>query len=441
MNSGSAHGRVWGRAAWVYFFLVLAAYAGVVLAGKLPPAFVDYPDWVYEGVLFHAVLTGHPVAGYALKHYPVPNSLTTVGLGLLDGFLPWQMAGKVWVVLYLALAGVSFWMVMRALRVRATLLLVIVPGILFVNLDFWYGHISFEMGMCLVLMLLALLVRGASSVVVAGLLVLIFFMHMEACGIAFLLLGVWCWMAREWRRVMAAIPALGLTCWYGIARVRGGNLDAGSVPGVIYRYGSPAFLVYKVNTFTKVFGYVNARTMDGCSISERLLGKWGFLLMLGLSLVLAGICLVKIVFAAIQQATQQTRGAGTAPQRRVIAWFALALLCGSAVLPQQWLGVADPGSRLVLVAAGVGLLIVDWKGRGGWTAAAICCLLCWVNLWQLTAVERDPRMAGRVRDLPGAVLQYGHVEPGARLGYYDKLQAGEMDQEIFTTALFYRPKP
>ena len=352
MNSGSERGSFWGRAAWVYFFLVLAAYAAVVVAGKVPPAFVDYPDWVYEGVLFHAVLTGHPVAGYVLKHYPVPNSLTTVGLGILDGFLPWQMAGKVWVVLYLALAGLSTWMVVRALRTRATLLLVIMPGILFVNLDFWYGHISFEMGVCLVLMLLALLVRGVSSGAVAGLLVLIFFMHMEACGIAFLLLGIWCWVAREWRRALAAIPALGLTCWYGIARIRGGNVDAGSVPAAGYRYGSPAFLVYKANTLTKVFSYVNAQTLAGRSISERLLGKWGFVAVLALSLVLSGICLVKIVLAAIQQ----TRGAGIAPKRRVIAWFALALLCGSALLPQQLLGLADPGSRF-----GVGC-------RGGGTA-------------------------------------------------------------------------
>ena len=49
-------------------------------------------------------------------------------------------------------------------------------------------------------------------------------------------------------------------------------------------------------------------------------------------------------------------------------------------------------------------------------------------------------MAGWARDLPGAVLQYGHVEPEMRLRYYDKLQAGEMDQEIFTTALFYRQR-
>ena len=209
----------------VYLGSVMTAYALVILLASAPPPFVDYPDWVYQGVLFHALITGHPVAGYAIKHYPVPNSLTTVGIGFLNTLLPWQWAAKVWVCLYLTLAGVATWLLARVRSRWDWQLAVAAPGIVFVNLNFWYGHISFEIGVCLVVILLVMLLRNASTLCVMGVLVALFFTHMEACAGDLLLVGIWYIDLRQWKRLWSIIPTIALTLWYAVARFNSGNRD------------------------------------------------------------------------------------------------------------------------------------------------------------------------------------------------------------------------
>ena len=425
--------RQWAGA-WFGLAAMMVAYSCVILAARMPPPFVDLPDWVYQGVLFHGVLTGHPFAGYALKHYPIPNSTTTVALGLLDSILPWQWAGKVWIVFYLGLSGFVSWVVLRVLAIDDWRAVVAMPGIVFVNLNFWYGHISFEFGVLLVLLLLAMLVRGSSTPWLAAMMTLIFFTHMEACACALLLLGVWCAMTRDWKRMSAALPTVALTVWYMAARFGGGNADARGIPLPDYKYGSGAFLVYKANTFFKTFAYVNARMKSGPSLSEAILGKGVFVALILASLVLAILCLTQISRAVLAAYLD-----GNSPlPRRVVAWFVAALLLVSVLLPQIWLGVADPGSRLLLMAAAGGLLLIDWRGRSGLGIAILSAIFCLANLFQLARVEQNPEMKGAPRDLPAALLLYGHVELETRLQYYDALQDGKMDAPIFPTALFIR---
>lgn len=418
--------RLW-IAAWLYFAGALLAYSWVILAAKMPPPLVDYPDWVYQGVLFHGVLTGHPFAGYVLKSYPVPNSLTTVGLGLLDLLLPWQWAGKIWIVLYLALATFSIWIVLRAFKIREWRPVVALPAILFLNLDFWYGHISFEIGVCLVIVLLAMLKRNAPSLAISAMLVLLFFTHMEACAGALLLLAIWCAVTRHWRKLWAATPAVILTFWYTIARFSSGNADASALKPD-YPYGSPAFLIYKVNTFFKTFGYVNAHARGGLSQSEEIFGKVLFLFLIGASLLIAALCLWQLLRLIARARIDSSS--------RIIAIFVLALLVIATVLPQIWLGVADPGSRLLLLAAAIGLIAIEWRRSAGTAIACLGVLFCLMNLWQFAQVENNPQLKGHTGDLPSALVKYGHVEPATRIIYYEKLEQREMGQFIFPTGIF-----
>jgi hypothetical protein len=165
------------KLAWTYFVVVMTSYAVVLLSARMPPPFVDYPDWVYQGMLLHLSLTGHPVAGYALKQYPVPNSTTIVALGLLDGLLPWQWAAKVWICFYLGLSSLASWILARALSVDWKVI-VVLPGLIFLNINFWFGAVNFELGMCLLLVLVAMLLRNQSTWWIAGWLSLMFFTHM-----------------------------------------------------------------------------------------------------------------------------------------------------------------------------------------------------------------------------------------------------------------------
>jgi hypothetical protein len=420
-------------AAWICFLCAIFAYTAVILLARNPPPLVDYPDWVYQGVLFHGVLTARPIAGYALKHYPVPNSTTTVALGLLDSLFPWELAAKLWIVLYLALAAFTSWTLLRALQIRDWQIVVALPSILFLNLDFWYGHISFEVGLCLVLLLLTLLVRGAPAAPIAILLALIFFTHMEACACALLLLALWCAATRRWNMLWASLPTIALTLWYAAARLTNHDGDIRGLPDASYTYGSPSFFIYKINTFVKVFGYINACTGTGLSQSEQMLGRPLFLALIAASLAIAALCLVQILRASSSPSPDLNP--------KVIRSFILTLLLLSALLPQSWLGVADPGSRLLLVAAAAGLLLIDWRGRSALVIACLSALFCLANLLQFATIERNPRLSAHRPDLPAPLLHYGHVEPSTRLVYYDKLERGQMDQPIFPTGLFIKTSP
>ncbi len=403
---------------------------GVILLAKNPPPFVDYPDWVYQGFLFHGVLTDHSFAGYALKHYPVPNSTTTIGLSLLDMVLPWQWAAKVWVCLYLSLAGFATWILSRTVGSDWRLFLAL-PGIAFLNLNFWYGHINFEIGVCLVIILLAMLLRGPSILWTTLLLIAIFFTHMEACACALLMVGAWCFQRKRFKLLWACVPTVLLTGWYAAARFSTGNMDAKVSGGQSYRYASPPFLVYKVNMYFKTFGYVNACDLTGRSLSEIIFGRGLYLALIVASLCIAVMGLLLIArFFAFQ----------SDPARQAVRVFAGILLAISLLLPHTMLGTSDPGSRLLLMLISVTLFFIPWRQPAGTAVALLSVLFCMANLWQFAIVSRDPAMFGHVRDLPEAILKYGHVEPATRLIYYERLGKGELDETIFPTALFLEDK-
>lgn len=428
MREGSAQRFAAHRPAWLYFIAVMLAYAVVVLSANTPPHFVDYPDWVYQGALLHRVLAGHPVAGYALKPYPVPNSLTTVALGLLDTVLPWALAAKLWVCFYLVLATIASVVLSRALASADSRMIVALPTVLFLNLDFWYGHISFEIGMCLFAILIAMALRGAGPITLSVWMVLLFFTHMEALACALLFLGCWAMLTRQFAKLWAALPGLLLTFWYAIARFAHGNADAAATSTAGYTYGSQNFLAYKVNTLVKVFGYVNARDPGGASFSEAILGRPLFVCLALLSIALAAAVLVFAALAALRS-----------PRCPLYLRAVIAVLAALAlVLPQTALGTADPSSRLLLVAVMIALFLAEWRSRLGFAIAALSVLFCAANLWQFARLQHNPSTRAHAIDLPAPLLTYGHVEPYMRDGYYEHLASGQMDVYIFPTGMFLR---
>jgi hypothetical protein len=223
------------------------------------------------------------------------------------------------------------------------------------------------------------------------------------------------------------MPAMTLTAWYAIARFANGDADIRGLSGAGYAYGSKSFLIYKANTFFKIFGYVNARATSGRSLSEAIFGRPLFVLLAMLSLVVAALILVSLLHAMFSRSGQ------TYPYLRA---FVLILLCLALTLPQVVLGTADPGSRLLLVAAVVGLFLVDWRSRTAAIITAFSIIFCAANLWQFVRVERDPAIEPHRADLPAPLLTYGHVEPQMRAFYYQHLSASEMDLDIFPTAMF-----
>jgi len=418
------------RWASIYFVAVIAAYMAVILAAKNPPPFVDYPNWVYQGVLFHGAMAGHSFPGYVLKHYPVPNSTTTIGLGLLNFVMPWHWAGKVWICLYLVLAAAATRYLSRATGREEWLPLLAFPGVVFLNLDFWYGFSNFEIGVCLVMFLLGMLLRGVSTKWIALLMVAIFFTHMEACACGFLLLMVWWWETRRPKLLLACVPALLLTMWYAIGRFTSGNVDAGP-ERYSHAYGSLAFLIFKVNTYFKVFGFVNASDMKELSITANIFGRALYLIVILAAIVisLAGFVLI-IRFLAKAPKDSNHKAV------RVVVGSLLAI---SLVLPKLVLGTEDPGARILLMAIALVMFFLPWRSTAGRVFAALSVFFCLVNLWQFAVVSRNPRMDGVDMGLPRA-MKNAYLKPAGALVYYESLEKGTMDQPIFWTAMFSEGK-
>lgn len=414
------------RRAWTYFAGMMLAYMVVIVTAHWPPGFIDYPEWVYQGVLLKHVLTGHPDALYMLKPYPVPFSLNTLFLGVASLVMPWAIAAKLYLCLYLALAPVAMWRLMRALRVRNAWAVVAAPAILFLNLEFWWGRIAFEYGMCFVMIFIAMLLEGASSWVLASLLVLTYFAHLEACACAMMFLGLWVLYKRAWKRLIVLAPTFLLVVWYVVARIRHGNVDGSDVQASPLAYGSKAFLLFRASTYFKIFGFVNLCTPGRLSQTEALVGKVGFFVLLFSCACLTLCCLVAIA-----------RGAWAWRVRAgYVTIFVLVLLGVNLFVPQIFLGSTDPGSRLVIMGASVGLLLVDWRSLVAKPLPVLSAFFCVFNLGQLIVALHRPDLPPHPLDLRQDVTTLAHIEPARQLGFYDRIEKDDMTSPIFETAMF-----
>ena len=225
-RSGNKAGKIFFAGSFLVFALAL-------LSAPSPPILRDYPDWVYQGVLFAKTLTGHSVAGYALKSYPVPNSITTVGLALLTVVLGWQLAAKLWLLLYLAFAAIASLYAGSVFRVKDAALWWVLPATLFLGQLFWFGTISFNLGLCLLIVIACKLYQKQER---PGLflffLLTCFFIHMIVYASALLMVFLYCVQYRRWKLSFVSLATTPLVIWYFVGRalVPTGERDIGHSP-------------------------------------------------------------------------------------------------------------------------------------------------------------------------------------------------------------------
>ncbi len=428
------------KLAWLYFTGIFLLYVAIVLGSPGAPALQDYPDWIYQSVLFRDVVLGHPIPGYVLKAYPVPNSLMVFWVGLAATVVSWVWAAKLWLVLHLLLAAGATLHLCRALRTHSTAMLVTVPTLLFLNLDFWYGNENFQWGICFVILWISTLLRGNTQRgFLAAFLVLIFFTHMICCACAALLLVTFARQRREYRLLLALLPVFLLMAWYVLGRyLLAGNADdpLAHLPGPKMTYGSVTFLVFKVNAFFKLMGFVNVLDGSGHSITFGLLPLPVAYCMLVCTLVAA------IGFYWLAWVRWRSEGRSVAADFRWLWEAAVILLIGAILAPANALGVADPGSRLLALAMAIVVFDVLRTDSKATAAVSICVVvLSFLNLGQFAFVQYEPEQvaAAAPGGLPPAlVLRFAHVQPGAGLEYYEHIESRQMDLNIFPTALFLR---
>ena len=421
----------WSRAGEVYAAGLFLVYAVLLFAHRSSPSLTDTANWTYQGVLLREHLMGHPDPLHTLKHYPVPNSTATVGIGLLACVLPWKFAIKAWLLLQLGASFAAMRHLLRTLQ-AGWVSWVVMPQAVFLNVNFWYGFLNFELGLACVLLVASLLLRRArgdlgGSWAIAALLLFIFFTHMIAFAFCGLLLLLYAAQTKHWRTLWQLAPSAALSVWYLVGRFfYAGNADgqAGMEPSV--QNYSAAFWAFKVNSYLKSFGMVNPESVD-CY----LLGRTAFALLFLLNLALAGLMLFAIV-----------KRAGAAWNREAeqkFLWLAILLLVPLYLLgPGAALGVSDPGARMLQVALALALaLAAGYRPRTGKVAAGCALMLTFFGAAMFSAYAFDPHFPAKgPSSLPARLVGFAHVPNDDQDYLYRALEDADYRRKVFPTGLF-----
>ena len=450
------------------FLLLLTGYALTIFAAPSAPLLQDYPDWVYQGVLLAKVFTHHAAPGYVLKHYPVPNSLTTLGIAALSLALGWKLAAKFWLLFVLACLAFANLRLFYKLQSRNFAVLLILACSTIVGLDFLNGSINFQLGLALYLVVLSLLLTPkASHITISFLLLACFFTHMLPCAAGLLALTALAIQERRWQRLLPAVPTCVCLGWYMLAR----NLENSGakqsslhlLPALLATF---AFLLWSASGRSKITPASTAKTLalvvpgtfSGVLLQAKIADILG---MLGPFNVLAGYpdvshvlwtpflfrwiglfgaILAVIAFVVWVQSSwnlQQSQD-----NRRFLSVTSLALLLFSLLCPLDALGVTGINNRFLHLGLASGLTVVSTTPYHRWiTGLGLAILpLCLCNLYQFDRTQRFQQTVS---------LPYGISNPfgtlpvvlTTRRDFYTDLQGGIYGRTIFPTAMFQPSVP
>ena len=425
------------RLCLIFVVLLFSCYAVILFLHNDVARMQDYSDWTYEGVMLHDTMIGHPPPNAVLKHYPVPNSLETVGIALLCFVFPAEFAAKVWILIYLVLTILVSFYLYRSWEFTSPLLWLVVPAI-FVGLDFWWGFISFLLGVLWVMLLTGMLLRGISSRwKYAAVLVLAFFTHMVPFSVGLLLLFCFGIERRRYSLLWQALPGVLLTIWYALGRyLLGGNADGHAGMVATVRYLSMPFWAFKVNTYLKSFDFVNPATAATGLLAIRL-GDAIFLLLFLLNLVTAG-SFAYLIFISTRRAVIRRSEAR-------FFWIAFAMTLPVIVLlPGEALGISDPGVRVLQSVLWPSLWLCTGNVRllriAAATAVVFSCLNVWLWSTFVFAAPSPVLLSGHSR-LPSMLSKFGQAQYSERYEYYEALRRGDMSLPVWPTGMFRPAAP
>ena len=428
----------WSRFLEVYCAAIFLVYVLVIFGHDAVPSLTDYANWTYQGVLLHDHLLGVPDAAHALKRYPVPNSAATVGIGLLCLLMSWQMAAKVWLAMQLVLAWASLYFFLRAADLPKSA--IVVGTVLFLNLNLWEGFVNFQMGLSWVLVIAALLLRRPEDrptpvrqeFLIGFFLMLTFFTHMLPFMFAGMLVVLWCFQKRSFRLLWQLIPS-GLACvWYVAGRyLLGANADgqAGLMAESVRNY-SAAFLAFKGNSYLKSLGFVNP-TYSGHSALFAWAGETGFVFLLGLDLVIA-IAVAGCSSSVLRRLFVQKKS-------EQFLWLGVVILLPLyLVAPVSFLGISDPGARLLQLSLVLAVLLSARSQSKGFAVAQGCALvLMTVDLAMFPYFAYGPEQpTKKVSTLPCPVLSVAHVSNHDQDSLLRALGRGDRTEPVFVTGIF-----
>lgn len=132
---------------WNYFDYILA-FSFILIVTKFIWAqrflpLQDYPDWLYQGYIFSEILKGNMTSNYHIIYYPVPNSISTLIIGIFNYFLNPEASGK----LFLTLSLINFIFgsvyLINSLDKKEFSFLCYIPFIYSLNYFFLQGYLNY----------------------------------------------------------------------------------------------------------------------------------------------------------------------------------------------------------------------------------------------------------------------------------------------------------
>lgn len=337
------------RAIRVVLILIIAVTISAILVAKAPYLH-DFAEWLYQGQILSA-LWQNPTAvtAFYIKPFPVPNSLATVLLAVFGSMLPAIWAGKVFLI---SLLGAWYFVIRifvdRQLPPRwrfASSLVIYVLAAL--PTFFWYGFISYQLGLLLFVWFLAVYQANTPTWVIALLGVLMFFAHAAIFGVFGVLLGVHWLITRRHAIIIGLIPATVCGAWFVIgrhlSRLPAQQLDANwtsLTEALLYKGGYPAMLG----------PFKNFLLADGSGLYDAT--PWIYWMGFGVNFAVAlllGLLVVYVLFRYFERI--RADGFSKAPSAKLELTLAVSLAClilAYIVAPYDFFGLINPGGRLLI---------------------------------------------------------------------------------------------
>jgi len=221
---------------WIAAAAVIANGLYFIWSHRFLPM-TDYPDHLYQGVLFQKWMLGTLPADYFLKPYPVPYALVTATLGTLALAFPPEVAGKILLSALVIAFPLASTYLLKSLNPREDDPLLFVPLVFVLNCYFLWGELSYVLGLVLLFLYCGRLLRNLATLpqlrltTVALFLILLYFTHGFVWGVALLVTGVLIVFERRLtsllpRFALAAAPGFLLAAWYLLARLASGQIIA-----------------------------------------------------------------------------------------------------------------------------------------------------------------------------------------------------------------------
>jgi hypothetical protein len=417
-----------GYAAVLFLF-----YAAMILMHRQPPLLGDLSNWAYSGVIVARHMHGLPDAFHSIRHYPVPNTLNTLLLAVLCFFMRWQLAIKVYLLLQLVLSYCSLRALARAVDAPAWVWL-IAPSAVFFGINFWYGLFAFQMGVCFVFLLVAMLVRrldeSLPSWPIGAMLLLLFFTHMIAFTLALVLVFFFALQVQRPRLLRQTLLPIVLVVVYAACRFAAGNPDSGVAPPRVLHLGSWLFWAYKLNTFAKSFGFVNP-TAWSHSVALAREDRSLFLFLFVVDLVLC----FTLAFIFLRNLLLRSSGDRLPFLKLTVALTIPAYL----LLPTSLLGIADPGSRVMQSSFWLLLMVCRADGRlmrsAVRIAAAASILLAISGAFLFARLPWTRQAQFTPTHLPMPVEQFGKAPYDAAADLYEALDRDDFTRAVFPTGM------